>query len=321
MTQDNSLATQETNIMLGGMSMSDIIERTLSTLQSDSSKRVYGDTYGKWLAWCEDNGEHDANLLNVELWLNSEDTTIATRQRQLSAMRKLSKMLYVITGHDTAKRMSDYLTIIKAPRPSAKLQAKQERVSIALTPAQADKLLRVWQDGDIPKHKRNNAMVAVMLLCGLRRAEVASLQWRDIDFSNSVITVRHGKGDKRREVPIAGHYAIDALKKWRKSQRAGHKYVFTSLNKYGNNSTTVDLDSHITGTDVYRAWTQASKLADVPCKPHDARHTLITELLATNMPIHEVQAIAGHSDGKTTLDYAITTSARDMVTRIKIRYG
>jgi integrase len=307
--------------MLGTLTMDAVIERTLSTLGSDTSKRVYADTYHKWLSWCKDNNEHDANLLNVETWLMSENTTLATRQRQLSAMRKLSKMLFVITGHDAAKRMSDILAMIKAPRPSDKIRDAQERTSIALTPAQADKLLRVWSDGDSPKLKRNNAMVAVMLLCGLRRAEVASLQWQDIDFANSVLTVRHGKGDKKREVPIAGNYAIEALKTWKRAQTKGHKYVFTSVHRYGSNSKTVDFDSHITGTDVYRTWQRASKLADVKCKPHDARHTLITELLDTGTPIHEVQAIAGHSDGKTTLDYAKTVDARDMVSRIKIRYG
>lgn len=322
MTEDKTLATQDTMaLMLGDMSMSAVIERTLSTLGSDTSKRVYGDTYRKWQAWCSDHQEHEANLLNVETWLMSESTTLATRQRQLSAMRKLAKMLYVITGHDAAKRMSDILSMTKAPRPSDKIRDKQERVSIALSPAQADKLLRVWSDGDLPKHKRNNAMVAVMLLCGLRRSEVAGLQWRDIDFPNSVLTVRHGKGDKKRDVPIAGNFAIDALKTWKRSQTSGHLYVFTSVHRYGANSKKVDFDSHITGTDVYRTWREASRLSGIKCKPHDARHTLITELLDTGTPIHEVQAIAGHSDGKTTLDYAKTVDARDMVSRIKIRYG
>lgn len=50
--------------------------------------------------------------------------------------------------------------------------------------------------------KRNKALVLVLLLCGLRNAEVRALTVRDLDFHGSVINVRQGKGGKRRAAPF-----------------------------------------------------------------------------------------------------------------------
>ena len=50
---------------------------------------------------------------------------------------------------------------------------------------------------------RNYALLRLMIYTGLRRAEVVRLRWDDIDFDDWTVTVRHGKGDKRRIAAIA----------------------------------------------------------------------------------------------------------------------
>jgi integrase len=72
-----------------------------------------------------------------------------------------------------------------------------ERTKRALAPSEADKVLRVWHEAT-PTHWRNNALIAVLALGALRRSEAAALRWHDVDFENGVVTVQHGKGDKRR---------------------------------------------------------------------------------------------------------------------------
>ncbi len=44
--------------------------------------------------------------------------------------------------------------------------------------------------------------MVLLLQAGLRSDEVRSLTPADLDFENGAITVRHGKGDKRRTVPF-----------------------------------------------------------------------------------------------------------------------
>lgn len=45
-------------------------------------------------------------------------------------------------------------------------------------------------------------MLALAAFAGLRSAEIANLDWRDVDLSARMLWVRHGKGDKDRSVPI-----------------------------------------------------------------------------------------------------------------------
>ena len=49
---------------------------------------------------------------------------------------------------------------------------------------------------------------------GLRVSELVGLDWRDIDEEIGMVTVRAGKGNKDRLVPL-GEPALDALKAWR----------------------------------------------------------------------------------------------------------
>lgn len=190
-----------------------------------------------------------------------------------------------------------------------------------MSPAEADKVLRVWTDNK-PLSCRNRALIAVLALAALRRAEAAALRWRDVDFDNGVITVRHGKGDKTREVPLAGDLALKALRDWQGLQRrhrqdAGREYIFCAVGKGDK----VGADKPITGTDVYRIVKATEKLAGVAFAPHDLRRTFITEALATGTPLATVQAAAGHAQGATTLRYAQAVDARRARRELKLRYG
>lgn len=78
---------------------------------------------------------------------------------------------------------------MRPPAPHADAQ-NNERSKKALVPSEADKILRAWND-DSNKAARNRALIAVLLLTGMRRSEAAALQWRNVDFQNGVITIRH----------------------------------------------------------------------------------------------------------------------------------
>jgi integrase len=297
----------------------ELVGLTLQTLNSDGSKRVYAQTLGAWHAWCVDN-EHEAIDLEpgtVLVFLGAQDTTKATRQRQLAALRKLAQVLYVLYPNDNTRRMMEGLKLVKAPRGTG----GQERTRRALQPSAADKLLRAWP-GNTARDLRNRALVAVLLLGGVRRAEGAALRWADIDFENGVIHIRHGKGDKARDVPLAGDYAIEALQAWQKAADCAdcthaREWVFCPINKGGHPGT----DAPITGTAVYQIVEATGKAAGVEWKPHDARRTFITEGLATGTSLPIMQAIAGHADGSTTMGYAQAVDARKARKELRLRYG
>jgi integrase len=289
------------------------------SLESANSARVYDQTYRAWLTYCQ--GQQPAlNPLdmtpgNVLDFLDSQDTTKTTRQRQLSAMRKLAQMSYILRPDDTTRRIYEALKIIKAPAPTIR-QANRERAKRALTPSAADKVLRAWA-GNTAQDARNRALIAVLFLSGICRSETAALVWSDVDFENGVIHIRHGKGDKARDVPLAGDYALEALRSWQIAQPVGYQHIFTPVERGGH----VGKDRAISGTDVYRIVKATEASTGVEFRPHDARRTFITEALATGTPTPTVQKIAGHSRGDTTLRYAEGVDARHARKELKLRYG
>lgn len=287
-----------------------------------SSGRIYQQTYSAWRAWCGANGlsPYDLTPAQVVAFLTSAPTTKRTRQRQLSALRKLAEYMAdaaAAQGADNAlvtRLQALHKLLLKIKVASADTATERQRR--ALSPREANRLLNVW-DGGKPRDLRNRALVAVLLLGGVRRAEAAALRWRDIDFDNGILHIRHGKGDKARDVPLAGDYALEALRDWQLAQGSGREVVFCPMARGGN----LGKDKPITGTDVYRVVIETGKLAGVEWKPHDARRTFITEALATGTPLVDVQQAAGHSRGSTTLGYAQAVDARKTREKLKLRYG
>lgn len=294
----------------------DLVSLTERSLESESSRRVYRQTFSAWRDFCRQNNFSPLDMRpgNVTDFLTLAASK-ATRQRQLSALRKLAQVAYILRPDDDLRRIHEALKLIKAPAVSVKGR-RSERTKRALSPTQVDKLFQVW-DEPSNTHRRNRALIAVLLLTGMRRSEAAVLFWDDIDFENGVITVRHGKGDKYREVPVAGDFALQALEEWFARLPEGRDYIFCPMERGDK----IGGDRPLTGTDVYRIVKATELKSGIEFKPHDCRRTFITESISSGVPMHEVQANAGHARGETTLRYAQTTSARERRKNLKLRYG
>ncbi len=152
--------------------------------------------------------------------------------------------------------------------------------------AQAKGSVRMYRDAMI-------AITATYL--GLRRAELAALQISDIEIgrSESYVRVRHGKGDKPRQVVIGKEYKskLVAYLKFRADREtlAADSPVFASQ-KSGRMSKSA----------VWRRWKRL-----VPGKPlHAARHTAGTMMFTATGNLRLVQRVLGHSKITTTQIYA-----------------
>ena len=132
-----------------------------------------------------------------------------------------------------------------------------------------------------------------------------------------MVSVRHGKGDKAREVAIVGEYAVEALLVWTACQGGGREFVFCNVGK----GRQVGADKPIIGTDVYRVVKATEAKSGVTFRPHDLRRTFITEALTTGTPLADIQAQAGHAQASTTLLYAHPVNAKERLSRMRLRYG
>jgi integrase/recombinase XerD len=285
-----------------------------------SSARVYRDTFARWWQWTADHGLSplDIRFSTVGAYLADRDGTKASKQRELSALRTLAKTLQIVDYGNPARAAAyESLKLLKVRAAGESRQNERERR--ALSPAEADRLLRVWKEDDTPRGKRNRAIIAVLLLAGLRREELTALTWSDIDFQNGVIHIRHGKGDKTRDTALYGTEALDALKAWHMEQPTGCQTVFVNLRKGGHFTGNTAMST----TAVWNVVDETAAHADMGhVKPHDLRRTLATELLETGSPVHHVQQQLGHANSSTTLNnYTGETDARQRRKAGRVRYG
>lgn len=301
----------------------EIMDIALSTV-SENSARVYAQTYIHWMDWGQPLGVHPLDLRPqiVREFLREMEVTRATRRRHLSALRKLARVLALDPTRPEFRNMYEALRMLKIPEDNL---GGTERTRKALRPIEVWKALEVWE-GDDPITIRNRALLAVMFYTGMRRSEIIALEWRDIDFEAGIAVVRHGKGDRYREVAIIegnDDGCLRVLEQWRLVQNAiasGNEprvYVFCGMRK--GNKLREDKPMHRRA--VNQIVDQTTKLSGVEFTPHDARRTLGTDLLTGNAPLSDVQAQLGHKNASTTLNhYSMPADARKRRTNFKTSY-
>lgn len=137
-------------------------------------------------------------------------------------------------------------------------------------------------------------IVRTALLTGLRKEELLSLVWGDVDFENEILTVQHGKGDKKRHIPMVPEL-VGLLRGLPRHVSGGKAspYVFNNPE---------------TGTrwvDIRKPWDAALRAAGIKgFRFHDTRHTFASRLVQRGVPLKAVQELLGHADIKTTMRYA-----------------
>ena len=160
-------------------------------------------------------------------------------------------------------------------------------------------------DSSTESGSRDRAMLMTMYASGLRVSELCMLKMESISFENRLITIRHGKGNKQRSVPISS-FALDALREY--------VTVFREHNK-GKRSPYVFLNR--SGKPISRNYffMQVRKYAEEAgiektISPHTLRHCFATHLLERGAKIRLVQEMLGHAHLATTQVYTHVSSTR-----------
>ena len=134
------------------------------------------------------------------------------------------------------------------------------------------------------------AIVLLALYTGLRKGEILSLKWGDIDFNNEIITVTQTKNNERRVIPL-NHQVIKILKKLPIDLRS--RYVFVNPH---------------TGkpfVDVNRQWYKLLKIAGIEdFRFHDLRHTFASYLAMSGESPLVIKELLGHKSLAMTQKYS-----------------
>ncbi|OPY61137.1 MAG: Tyrosine recombinase XerC [Pelotomaculum sp. PtaU1.Bin065] len=204
----------------------------------------------------------------------------ATVNRRLNNVRNFLKWA----------REAGYLE--RMPNVPRKVQA-QPTPPKALERNEQNRLLReVERRGKL----RDMALVRLLLSCGLRVSEAVLLQVSDLDIGerHGKLTVRQGKGNKWREVPVPPE-ARCALKDWlEERERKYNACPWLFPNKCG---------SHITARRVEQSIKNYGYFAGLNVHPHILRHAAATNMLRSGADLPTVAQILGHSSINTTAIY------------------
>lgn len=186
-----------------------------------------------------------------------------------------------------------------------------------LTPEELRRMLRCLSPRRFTD-RRNKALFVLLWRSGLRIAEALDLEHRDVDLENGVVTVRRGKGDKRRIVGIDPE-AARVLAAWLKA-RDGE----LGLPRRGKVFCSVTLP-HRGGPMAYSnardALVTLAKKAGVDKRVHlhGLRHTHAFELSKEGVPLAIIQKQLGHNDLATTARYVDHLNPREVVETMQAR--
>ncbi len=166
----------------------------------------------------------------------------------------------------------------------------------ALSPRELGRLLAAAE-----RSPRDTAILNLLARAGLRVGEVVRLRLGDVEMNgrSGWVTVKGGKGNKSRRVPLNGE-ARQALKVWLEARPQGAEdWLF--LSRTGK---------PLSERDVQRMVAEYGRIAGVEATPHALRHTFATRAIEKGVDVATLQALLGHSRLETTGRYLHPTAER-----------
>lgn len=270
------------------------IQTVLDSLDSPHSKRAYERHLREFIAWHRVSGQTAINKALVQRYaaeLHGNGIAASTVNQKLSAIRKLA-----LEAADNGALDNGIANGIKAVRG---IRQEGTRAGNWLTKQDAQKMLNAADTGT-PKGLRDRAILALLIGCGLRRAEAVKLTFDHIQQRDGrwVLVDLIGKRNKVRSVPMPpwAKVAIDAY-----TSAAGLStgLVFRPVNRGGH----ITRES-VTEQAIYNMVAEyAERLGLGKIAPHDLRRTFAKLAHKGGSALDQIQLSLGHSSIQTTERY------------------
>jgi len=233
---------------------------------------------------------HEVSYIKATL---TERYAPATANKMLAALRGILQEYwrFELLNTDQYHRLTD----VRSVKGNSFLTGR------ALSIGEIVNLFDVCASDSRPQGTRDAAIFALLIGCGLRRAELVALDLKNLTKGNHLLVIQ-GKGHKKREIPVEGG-AYAALADWLQLRNEliainNYQAVFIRIDKSGNIKLT-----RLTSQGVYDIlYRRALQARLEPVTPHDCRRTYISSLLDQH-DISIVAKLAGHKNIQTTARY------------------
>jgi integrase len=230
---------------------------------------------------------HDVRRALVQVAANSTRTVTLAHNALTRALRHAEANRHV--AHNVA-------ALVDTPK------GQPGRPSKALTAEQAAAVLKAAEGS------RLSAYVVLCLMTGIRTEEARALRWDHVDLDAGSIavwrSVRLGgdtKTSKSRRTLGLPQAAVDALREHRVRQDE-EKMVAGELWRDHDLVFTTTVGTELDAANVRRYFRGICKAAGIgeDWTPRELRHSFVSLLSASGVPVEEIARLVGHSSSRTT---------------------
>jgi len=271
-----------------------IINMVIDGLPSENSRRAYQRHLEEFFVWHQTQNRPELNkaLINrYVITLRDRKLSSATINQKLSAIRKFASESEDNNLLDS--RIANGIRAVKG------VPFRGRRTGNWLSKEDAQKWLNA-PDVKTLKGVRDRAVLAVLIGCGLRRAEAAILSFSHIEQREGrwAIVDIVGKRDKMRTVPMPS-WAKACVDAWKAVAHLEAGFVFRRVNK-GDNLMGESITPQAI-RDIVVSYSE--KLENEGIAPHDLRRTFAKLAHRGGSPIDQIQLSLGHDSIQTTEKY------------------
>lgn len=187
---------------------------------------------------------------------------VASDMTVIHELNLLHRVLVLATSEWGIALLEDIPTVRLPKRPTGRVRR--------LNPNEENALHRAMVE-----HPNLEDIVNIAIETGMRRGELVTIKWADIDFTKSTLNIPETKTDVPREIPLSSK-ATQILKT--RSETSADRYVFP-------------MDAGV----VTREFTSACRRASIEnLRFHDLRHEAISRFFEQGLNVIEVASISGH---------------------------
>jgi site-specific recombinase XerD len=230
-------------------------------------------------------------VLRYRFFLEQKNLAASTINVRLAAVRRLA-----YEASDSGLLSPDLAAGIRRVKGAKRLGV---RIGNWLTLDQSKTLLRESPSSSL-RGKRDRAIVALLIGCGLRRAELVGLRMEDFQVreEHSVIADLVGKGKHIRTVPVPV-WAKRALDEWTAAAGINGGVIFRRVSRLDK-----IWGAGITAKAIWHVVKAAAKRADIKnLAPHDLRRTCARLCHLAGGELEQIQFLLGHASVQTTERY------------------
>lgn len=266
----------------------------LNSLTSVDGQRGYGHAIDEFVDWYCSEPRLALNktvVLRYRGYLEARLLAPGTINLRLGAVRRL-----VYEAADSGLLSSDLAAGIRRVKGVRNLGM---RLGNWLT---AEQSVALWQapDRERLKGKRDRALLALLLACGLRRHEVVALRLEHLEQREGhwAIVDLKGKAGHVRTVPVPD-WVMEELRLWLNAAEIDRGKIFRRVTKMGR-----ILGEGMTEKAVWHIVKDSAKVIGVEkLAPHDLRRSCARLCHAAGGELEQIQFLLGHVSVQTTERY------------------